>query len=472
MADRNIYKIGINNLKYSVIFQGIYFLLSIVTVFILPKVMGVTYFGYWQVYLFYVSYINILCFGFNDGLYLRYGNYNYDQLPFEKLRSAMRIFLIIISLISIFLFSLSFLEKDINKIFAFCATSINLVILGINNTLLSVLQFTNRIKLYNFLIIANKALFVGSIVIIVLIKQVDFRIIIAADILTKLLLVGIGIYKLKELFFGKASVFFIGLKEYKDNLFTGIKLMVSYTISLLLMGIGRFIVERFLPIETYSVYSFAVTITTFILMFMAAFSISLYPLLKRVPEEKLPIYYVNLNKLICSLMFMLLIIYYPLCYLISSQFSSYVGLFEYFYLLTIITLIQSKMQFLINTYYKVLREEKAMLIVSLTSATIALAIIIPAFYYLRTVLSIVIGTTITLVLQCYASEIYLKKKMGIKTYWDIVLELLILTVFILGVLIMNQWLGFFIYIAFITGYLLLNRKVLIVYTKLIFQQLR
>jgi O-antigen/teichoic acid export membrane protein len=472
MTDNNIYKTGIENVKYSVISQGIYSLLSIVTVFILPRAMGITQFGYWQVYLFYVGYVVLFCFGFGDGLYLRYGNYDYNQLPFEKIRSAMRIFSVVITIITLILFALSFFEKDPYKVFAFCTTSLNLIILGISNTLLVVLQFTNRIKLYSILVIANKALFVACIIVMMLMKRVDFRLIIAVDIATKLLLLGINIYKLKELFVGKALTFSVGIREYADSVIVGIKLVIAYIISSLILGMGRFIVERFMPINTYSVYSFATTITAFILLFIAAFSLSLYPLLRRVSKDKLPTYYVNLNKLICTLLFILLVGYYPLYYLIKFQFSSFKGVFEYFYLLFIITVVQSKMQFLINTYYKTLREERAMLVASLAAVAGALIVIIPAFYYTRSILVIVIGTTAILILQCYISEIYLKKKMAINNYWNIAAELLLMGVFILGVLLENKLLGFLIYAAFVTGYMVLNRKILFTYTKLIINQLR
>ena len=185
MDDSNIYKIGVKNVVYSLLAQGISFILSIITGFVLPKVMGITQFGYWQVYLFYVGYIMIFCFGFNDGLYLRYGNFNYEQLPFKKLRGAMKIFISIIFVMTCILFILSFKERDSNKVFAFCAISLNLIILGINGTILTVLQFTNRIKLNSIMTIANKVVFVFFIVILLVIGKMDFKLIIAADAVGK-----------------------------------------------------------------------------------------------------------------------------------------------------------------------------------------------------------------------------------------------------------------------------------------------
>lgn len=465
MSNSHIYRLGVKNVIYSIFAQGISFVLSIVTGFVLPKAMGITQYGYWQVYLFYAGYVMLFCLGYNDGLYLRYGNLDYDQLPFKKLRSSMRIFIVMISIMTCILFVLSFREHDSNKVFAFSMTSLNLIILGINGTILTVLQFTNRIKLNSILTIANKAIFVFIVVLLMLVKRMDFRLIIAADLLTKILLLSINIYKSRELFIGKTGSIKEGFKELVIDMEVGIKLMLANIASTLLVGIGMFIVERFMPIETYSLYSFSTTITSFALIFITASSLSLYPLLKRVEEKKLPDFYINLNKLLCFILFILLIGYYPIYFLIKYQFSSYAGIFVYFYLLFIIIVSQGKMQFLINTYYKILREEKAMLKANLSGIVVALVIIIPFFYLTRSIFSVVAGTTITLIWRCYASEVYLKKKMGIKKYSNIIVELSMMFLFIISVVLKEQIIGLTIYVMAVCVYAYINRVVLKSYVK-------
>lgn len=445
---------------YTILAQGISFVLGIVSNLILPNAMGVLQYGYWQVYLFYLGYIMLFCLGFNDGLYLKYGNLNYNELNFQKLRSAMRIFIFIITVLSVLLFFLSFLENDKNKTFAFCAISLNLLIVGVNNTLLTILQFTNRIKLNSVLYISNRVIFIGFVIILMLVGYVDFKFIITADIITKVLLLVINIYKSKELFIGSADNCLIGFMEYCENVIVGIKLMLANIVGSILLGIGRFIVERYLTIESFSLYSFATTLSFFALTFISVASISLYPLLKRLPEEKLPNFYIDLNRLLCIVLFILLAGYYPLYYFIYFQFTAYTGIFEYFYLLFIIIVSQGKMQFVINTYYKVLREEKAMLFANLSGIIVALIAIVPAFYFTRSIFAIVTGTTITLIWRCYASEIYLKKKMGIKGYKNILVELMMMALFTLSVISVKPAIGFVLYMLGVCIYTFINREIL------------
>ena len=50
--------------------QGFSFLLSILTSLLVPKVLGVQEFGYWQLFLFYSSYTGFFSLGISDGMYL------------------------------------------------------------------------------------------------------------------------------------------------------------------------------------------------------------------------------------------------------------------------------------------------------------------------------------------------------------------------------------------------------------------
>lgn len=45
-------------------------LVSTLVVFLIPKLIGVEDYGYWQLFLFYASYVGFLHFGWNDGISL------------------------------------------------------------------------------------------------------------------------------------------------------------------------------------------------------------------------------------------------------------------------------------------------------------------------------------------------------------------------------------------------------------------
>ena len=63
----------IKNFSYTLSSNLLSLVISTLVVLIIPKLIGVEEYGYWQLYIFYTSYIGFLHFGWNDGIYLRYG---------------------------------------------------------------------------------------------------------------------------------------------------------------------------------------------------------------------------------------------------------------------------------------------------------------------------------------------------------------------------------------------------------------
>ena len=70
----------VKNFSYSLTSNLISLIISTLVVLVIPRIIGVEDYGFWQLYLFYSSYIGFLHFGWNDGIYLRYGGEEYDDL--------------------------------------------------------------------------------------------------------------------------------------------------------------------------------------------------------------------------------------------------------------------------------------------------------------------------------------------------------------------------------------------------------
>jgi len=70
----------LKNFSYSLASNLISLIISALIVLVIPRIIGVEDYGYWQLYLFYSSYITFLTLGWNDGIYLRYGGEKYDNL--------------------------------------------------------------------------------------------------------------------------------------------------------------------------------------------------------------------------------------------------------------------------------------------------------------------------------------------------------------------------------------------------------
>ena len=70
----------VRNFSYTIIANLVALFISMLVTFIVPKAISVEDYGFFQLYLFYASYVGFFHFGWMDGLFLRYGGVYYEDL--------------------------------------------------------------------------------------------------------------------------------------------------------------------------------------------------------------------------------------------------------------------------------------------------------------------------------------------------------------------------------------------------------
>src|SRR5690554_1344245 len=88
--------------------NGVKLLSSLLTVFIIPLIFNQQDYGFYKLFLLYVSYVGIFHFGFNDGIYLYYAGKDYEQLDKTRFRTYTKFLTIVQSIIALIVISLSF----------------------------------------------------------------------------------------------------------------------------------------------------------------------------------------------------------------------------------------------------------------------------------------------------------------------------------------------------------------------------
>lgn len=83
------------NLFYAFLGQIISLLLSFVLAIVLPKYLTLNDFAYWQLFIFYLSYIGIFHCGISDGILLRFGGKNINNIKPQFISSQLHILLLI-----------------------------------------------------------------------------------------------------------------------------------------------------------------------------------------------------------------------------------------------------------------------------------------------------------------------------------------------------------------------------------------
>lgn len=449
----------IHNLSFVFGAQVIVLLISVLRALILPKFLPVDGFGYWELYLFYTAYVGIFCFGYNDGIYLNYGECDVEQLPMKELRSANRLFCVFLSIVTIIVLIVLFsIFHDLQSRFSLCFAAGNVFILGITSVCIYIFQITGQFKNYSFFSIIDKILVILAIFILIIVNEANFKYVVIVDFVSKIGALVWMISKMPELFLGNTTSYSQSYKFMIDNMSVGIKLLIANLMSMLLVGAGKFIVQIFGDINDFAIYSFGVSITGLVLTAVTAVSLVLYPTIKRIPSEDYSKLFNRVNVYTRVLGLMSLLLYYPIYIFIEYFYPKYDSVLTYLAALSVIVYLQCKISLLNNTFYKVLRLETKMFIANMSCVFIFVVMALIIFPSYRDISVIALCTCMAMMIRCYSSEITLSRYVGIKPDNRIVLELFVIILFLISTWFLSLLLSAAIFIFTMVVWLINDKK--------------
>lgn len=385
---------------------------GLIKALIIPLVIGIEDFGCWQLYVFYTVYLGIFTLGYNDGIYLKYGGYRLEDLPLDPLRTSNLIHVILLSLGAIAVVFAATYLADPSRKFVFFAVAANIIVLGIIGNISLSLQAVNKLKGYAFLNAADK-IFLPIVLAAMLAPGLrTFWYLIAIDLAGKFAVLTALLFRYRQLYFGPLARMAAAFAEFAENFRPGIQLMVANLSGMLVLGIGRIIIEYFGSLESYSYYAFAISLSNLVLLSVAAMSVVVYPTLKRQERASFRGHFESANLVYLIFALVLLTSYYAALAFILLVARSYEPVIEFLNVVFVITVFQGKMLFVNNTFYQALRLEGAMLRANIASLVVATGLSAIGYMLTQSVTAVAYATLLTMLLRVYASEIFLRRHMA------------------------------------------------------------
>ncbi|WP_462405919.1 MATE family efflux transporter [Gracilibacillus sp. Marseille-QA3620] len=454
----NIKKI-INNFFYALLSNLITLLISSLVILIVPKLIGIEDYGYWQLYLFYSSYVGLFQFGWNDGIYLRYGGVNYKDLDKSLFYSQFWMLMFFqLTLAGILIINSFVYVNNQDRLFILVGVAFCLVIAGVKAMLLFILQATNRIKENSLANIWDR-LFYSLLIIILLSGGIkDYKLLILADLIGKTVSFVILIYYCKEIVLRRISDFYISIQEAIRNINAGVKLTLANIASMLIVGIVRFGIERTWDVSTFGKVSLTLSISNLMMTFINAMGMIMFPILRRTDQKLLPDIYKAMRTLLMVPLLGMLVIFYPLKVILTAWLPQYAESLMYMALLFPICVFEGKMSLLINTYLKTLRKEKVIMYVNLISVFLSLFTTVIFTILLRNLTLTVLSIVILIAFRCILAEVLLSKILHVTVHYDIFLEVLLSAIFILTGWFVGSWEGIVLYLFSYLIYLFLRKR--------------
>lgn len=425
---------------------------------IVPKLIGVEEYSYWQLFLFYSSYVGFFHLGWNDGIYLRYGGAEYKGLDKELFFSQFYMLFLFQLLIATIIFVGSEIFIDNKVVFIFKMTAVCLLITNVRFMLLYILQCTNRIKEYARITIVDRILYCCLIIIFLMFGSREYEALIVADLIGRFISLLYAVYYCNEIVLQRFTKFEFTIKEAIRNISIGIKLMFANLASILIIGVVRFGIEHSWDVLTFGKVSLTLSVSNLMLLFINALGIIMFPILRRTDQTKLSRIYVLMRDLLMVILFGALILYYPFKYVLSAWLPQYADALKYMALVFPICVFEGKMALLINTYLKTLRKETLILKINLVSLAMSIIITCISVVSFKNLELVIFSIIILLAFRSVLAEMFLSKILRISLLKDIVLELMLALHFIITAWYIHSWLVVIIYTVGYIIYLGIKHK--------------
>lgn len=406
----------LKNLKWVISSQLLVLIASLLRSLLIPKVLSVNGFGYWQIYLFYLSYVGIFSLGYNEGIYLAYGSYDYDDLPKKELRDGNIFHLIILVLFSILVelavIIFYFFNKNGNYFFVYTVTALSIITYGINGVLIYIYQITNQMRSYSFFSVFSKILFSFVVLFSFFSNKLTYQNFVIADFVFTLITIILMVLKTRELYSAKSGLSLKnGAMFFWHNIKSGAMLMFAQLSSMLILGIGRLFLQLYASLREFSIFSFGITITNLLVVLSSAIGTVLYPTVARASKDKYYTIYNIINYLFETFLCIIPLIYVVAVFIVYSFLPHFTDVFSYLLLLFIIIYLQIKMQISLNTFLKALRQEAFLFRINILAIVIEFVVFLPFIYWKFDGFIVSIITVVVMLAKNYISEVFLNKLM-------------------------------------------------------------
>lgn len=420
------------NFLFAIVAQGISLMVSCLTNLILPKVLSVNSFSWWQLFIFYSMYVPCLALGLNDGIYLRYGGAHIESLDFESIKSQYVFGQIAQLLIAIFVGAVFILcSQTINRRLILFFTFLYFIVYTAFNFWGYIFQAVNKTNIYSKSVIVQKLIFLLAQVLLLFFSITNVYLYIIAYIC------GIAFsflylrVKISSWYKGVNINFKIGISEIWCSMKAGISLMIANICSMLILGIGRQIIDIRWGLISFGKISFSLTLMNFALTFIMQIGIVLFPALRRLKFKQLTKQYHEFTKRLFIILPLMYILYIPAGYILKLWLPKYAISIDYLSVILPICYFDSKMELIGNTFFKVLN--KQVLLLKVNVITICLSAILGGIgaYLISNMNYVVLSMVIVIIFRSILSDFLLYKYINVNVFLLDLLDLILAMLFIM-----------------------------------------
>lgn len=458
MKFKNIVK----NISYTFIANFVALVVSLFSTLVLPKFVLETDFGYWQLYILYISYAGLLHLGLCDGIYLRYGGKEYREINKIILKIQLKMLVFFVLFLDFFIvFFGGYLANNHNEKMVIGLVGIGAFIHVVRNYFLLILQATNRLKEYSVITIFDRIFFFFFLAFFLLYGLRSYIYLIIADIMGRILSLLISILQCKDICSGKGYKIIDGWKEFKENICAGFPLLISGIAGNFILGSIRLGIENGWDIVVFGKISLSLSVANMVLSFVTMIGIVFFPIVKKMNRTSYAQIFECLNTIIIVVSLGILIFSLPVKEMVSIWLPNYASSMQIMIWILPICIFESEMSILLTTYMKAMRQERVLLQINLSVMFLSIVYTFIFTVLYKNLHATIIGIVLLVGIKTLFSKIYIIHKLEMK--WDKTqfVEYIVVAFYMALFLRINEKIAWLFYlIIYILTLLLIKRKIL------------
>lgn len=362
------------NMRSAVFAQTLAFSVSAVMSLLVPKMLGVEEYAYWQLFLLYGAYVPLFHLGLNDGVYLINGGKTFTEMNRRSLTGQFFVGLMIEASIAILVFVWAVANFEGSRLFVFGSIAVYIVLFNIGSYWGAVCQAANETHYYSKMQTIDKACFFVLLLIGITCSITCCEYYVVAYVASRFV-AGCYIVSKCKYFFGQSvKLLKSAFRESARSIRVGIKLTISYLASIFILGAPRMVADGAWSIEQFAQLSFAISLMNFLVVFVSQAGMVLFPALRRVTEVEFGEIYRKLTLGLDLLLPAVYVLYYPVLIAVRWWLPQYSEGLQWLSIMLPVCVYNSRMEILSSTALKVLRKEAALMKINLIAAGFAVVL--------------------------------------------------------------------------------------------------
>jgi O-antigen/teichoic acid export membrane protein len=440
--------------------QSVLFIIGAIQGLLVPKLLSIQDYGYFQMFILYTSYSGLLHLGFVDGALVRWVSKDKEQVAGELKSAALylaaQLLVIILPLLLVFFFLL----HSQNQVIAISAL-IYAFVMDFGYIFIFALQATKRFKVVTAANIAKSVLIFGIVIICLLTGLKQYYFMILAILIGHFIFDFIMVFIFRRDLKVKPITPISFWQQPKLNLNIGFFILAGNFIVLLFMTLDRLTINALFSVEQFAVYSLAMSVVMITYLFVSAISQVLLPYLASIGGELRTKTYQLAKPSIIIAWCGVLAIYFPFVWIVRLYLPQYVASLQVLAILLCTVGFGSIIQILQANYFMIYRKQRPYFYIALSAFAILALLIVGSLVFFKTLPSIAVATLIGYGFWFIGNEAYLSKilkndfKSSLK---DSSLVIITLVFIFVSSIVVSVILQFLLYVLITAGVLLIMSK--------------